>query len=61
MTVIFDDQTHRLALDENARHQGASFDRFGLFNVQSGGHHVELFLDDVRYSKRSSASACCPE
>jgi hypothetical protein len=51
ITVSFDDQTHHLELDENARQQGASFDRFGLFNVQSGGHHVEVFIDDVSYSK----------
>lgn len=51
ITVNFDDQTNTLELKENARHEGASFDRFGLFNVQSGGHHVEVYLDDIRYSK----------
>lgn len=51
ITVEFDNQIHKLELVENAREEGAIFDRFGLFNVQSGGHHVEVFLDDVRYSK----------
>ena len=51
ITVIFDGQVHHLSLDERAREEGARFDRFGLFNVQSGGHHVKVFIDDVSYSK----------
>ena len=51
ITVSLDDQTNTLDLTENARREGALFDRFGLFNVQSGGHHVEVFLDEIRYSK----------
>ena len=51
ITVSFDDRVHQLELDEQARNQGARFDRFGFFNVQSGGHHVKVFIDDVRYSK----------
>ena len=31
---------------------GGTFDRFGIFNLQSGGHYVELYLDDVSYSAR---------
>ena len=51
ITVRFDDRTNTLDLKEGARREGAVFDRFGLFNVQSGGHHVEVFLDEIRYSK----------
>jgi hypothetical protein len=36
-------------LDREPGHRalGAIFNRFGLFNVQSGGHFVELYLDDL--------------
>jgi hypothetical protein len=29
---------------------GATFDRFGLLNIQTGGHFVELYLDDLTYA-----------
>jgi hypothetical protein len=31
---------------------GAAFDRFGIFNLQAGGHFVEVYLDDLKYSSR---------
>ncbi len=34
------------------RAEGATFDRFGIFNMQSGGHAVEIYLDDLEYSSR---------
>ncbi len=51
ITVTFDGQPHYLDLQEGLRAEGATLDRFGLFNIQSGGHHVELYVDDLRYSK----------
>jgi hypothetical protein len=30
--------------------EGATFDRFGIFNLGRGGLFVELYLDDIRYS-----------
>ena len=32
------------------RKRGATFDRFGLFNSQSGGAFVELYVDDRTYT-----------
>jgi hypothetical protein len=29
---------------------GATFDRFGLFNVPEGGLFVEIYLDDLNYT-----------
>lgn len=49
--VTFDGQPHELDLNADAQAEGATFDRFGLFNIQSGGHHVELYLDDLSYSR----------
>ena len=46
--VRIGDQVLDLAPDHRAR--GASFDRFGLFNVQSGGPFVEIYLDDLSYT-----------
>jgi hypothetical protein len=51
ITLMFDGIAHQLELKEGVRAEGATFDRFGLFNIQSGGHHVEVFLDDISYSK----------
>ena len=31
---------------------GATFDRFGIFNMQTGGWHVEFYLDDLQYRAR---------
>lgn len=49
--ITFDGQLHDLDLKAEAQAEGATFDRFGLFNIQSGGHHVELYLDDLSYSR----------
>ncbi|MBA3483203.1 MAG: hypothetical protein H0T51_15450, partial [Pirellulales bacterium] len=51
ITVRLDKTSCHLDLREGERSEGATLDRFGLFNVQSGGHHVEAYLDDLRYSK----------
>jgi len=29
---------------------GATFDRFGIFNMQVGGHFVEIYLDELTYT-----------
>jgi hypothetical protein len=51
ITVTFDKTTHHLDLKDGERAENAAFDRFGFFNVQAGGHHVEAYVDDVTYSK----------
>lgn len=32
--------------------RGATFDRFGLFNHQTGGNYVYVYLDDITYTRR---------
>lgn len=50
LTVRLDDQERTLNVSPEQRARGAVLDRFGLFNLQSGGHHVELYLDDLSYT-----------
>lgn len=52
ITVLLDGQEVVLALPHEHLQQGAVFDRFGLFNMQSGGWHVEVYFDDVTYTAR---------
>jgi hypothetical protein len=56
ITVQLDGETRTLVLDPEHRKQGATFDRFGLFNLQVGGHFVDIALDDLKYTVRSSAN-----
>lgn len=51
ITVTFDDKAHELVLSKGHRVENAEFDRFGVFNIQSGGHHVELYLDDMSWTQ----------
>ncbi|MCA9026657.1 MAG: hypothetical protein KDA86_15730 [Planctomycetaceae bacterium] len=50
MTVTFDDTSHILDLSPEDLKAGASFDRFGVFNIQAGGHHVEVYVDDLTFT-----------
>ncbi len=54
ITVKLDDKVERLALKPEHRKQGASFDRFGLFNLQVGGHFVDLAVDDLTFTTKSN-------
>ena len=53
ITVTFDGPDQTLALTAKQRKTGAVFDRFGLFNFQSGGQYVEVSLDDLTYTVAS--------
>jgi hypothetical protein len=55
ITVVFDQQTQKLALAPGLKERGAVFDRFGFFNLQSGGHWVEVYLDDLELLNESVA------
>ena len=46
VTVTLDDHEEGFDLTPEQRRAGATFDRFGLANVRSGGHSVEFYLDD---------------
>lgn len=50
--LSLDGEAHTLDLTPAHRAQGATFDRFGLFNLQAGGHHVEVYIDDVRFTRK---------
>jgi len=47
LSVVFDGREHRVELTAEQRRQGAVFDRFGVFTIQAGGNHLELYLDDL--------------
>jgi len=53
ITVQLDAETCTLAVDPEHRKQGATFNRFGLFNVQVGGHFVDVALDDLTFTGRA--------
>jgi hypothetical protein len=48
--VTFDGVRQALDLKPGHRRLGASFDRFGLFNIQTGGQHVMIYLDNLSYT-----------
>jgi hypothetical protein len=50
ITVQFDGKTQTLDLGPGHKKSGATFDRFGIHNCQSGGHYVEVYLDDLEYT-----------
>ncbi len=54
ITVTFDGKTQTLDLKPDDRKTGATFDRFGFFDMQSGGHYVYLYADDLSYTKTPS-------
>ena len=51
ITVKFDDNIQTMDLKPGHKQSGATFDRFGFFNMQSGGWHVQLYVDDLKYTK----------
>ena len=52
ITVTFDGKEQTFDLCPTDRRRGATFDRFGLFNLQRGGNHVVLYLDDLAYTAK---------
>ena len=51
-----DGERRMLAVGPEHLKQGALFDRFGLFNLQEGGHFVDIALDDLTYTVKSKAN-----
>ena len=50
IAVTLDGESVSVGLDERVRDGGAEFDRFGMLSYQRGGHYVEVWLDDLRYT-----------
>lgn len=55
LVVTLDGSVQTLDLEPGHRRRGATFDRFGLFNVQAGGHHMQIYLDDLSYTAQPRA------
>src|SRR5207302_10650807 len=56
ITAAFDQQTISIDLDEQARAEGASFDRFGLASLRTGGKYMTVYFDDLTYTARRPAN-----
>jgi hypothetical protein len=55
MRMTFDDGKEYLYnLSKEQRAAGATFDRFGLLNLRRGGKHVEVYYDDLTFTRRGS-------
>jgi hypothetical protein len=52
--TTLDGQSDTLELRPGDRERGSHFDRFGIFNLQSGGHAVEIYLDDLAFTRRKA-------
>lgn len=50
VTVTLDGIVDTLNLAAGVKTAGATFDRFGLLNYQKGGHGLEAYFDDIRYT-----------
>jgi hypothetical protein len=50
ITVTLDGAEKAMDLEPGHKEQGATFDRFGIFNPQHGGQFIRLFLDDLTYT-----------
>jgi hypothetical protein len=48
--VTLDDEKVTLDVRPQDRKAGATFDHFGLWDVQEGGHYVEVYVDDVEFT-----------
>ncbi len=47
VTFRIDDRTYTVALGKGHRAAGATFNRFGIWNVQTSGKGAEMYLDDL--------------
>ena len=54
ITVTFDRKDQSLPLRPGDKARGATFDRFGLFNLQSGGNYVFVYVDGLTYTSRQN-------
>jgi hypothetical protein len=50
IALTFDDHTQKTRVRKEHKTAGARFDRFGILNVQAGGHFVEIYLDDLKFT-----------
>ena len=48
--VTFDDHKQVTWIRNEHKSAGARFDRFGIVNMQTGGHHVEFYLNQLQFT-----------
>ena len=51
--VSLDGQEVTVPLHERMRKSGAAFDRFGFLSWHRGGHFVEIYFDDLRFTAQA--------
>jgi hypothetical protein len=57
VTFTLDGQESKFDLTPEIRASGATFNRFGMFNVRRGGNSVTVYLDDLSYTARRDPNA----
>ena len=50
--MTLDKETVTLPVTRDHVEKNATFDRFGIFNVQEGGIYVEIYLDNLQYTAK---------
>jgi hypothetical protein len=55
ITVTLDGDLQWLEVRPEQQEIGATFDRFGFFNLHTGGHFVEVYVDDLTYGSGPGA------
>jgi hypothetical protein len=50
LVVTLDGAEQAIDVTPEQRRHGSVFDRFGILNVMAGGHHVEVYLDDLVFT-----------
>ena len=55
LSFTVDGHLHALEITDDARHDGATFDRFGIWNQQTTGNGMEVWLDDIVVNGESFA------
>ena len=54
--ITLDGEAHTLNLRPGDTARGAKFDRFGIFNMQSGGHHVRVYIDELTHTSKAKTA-----
>ena len=52
VTVKLGDKAQTITLKPKHRQVGATFDRFGIFNCQTGGHYVDIAVDELTFTRK---------
>jgi hypothetical protein len=61
ITLVFDGNVTKTRIPRWHREQGATFDRFGIFNNQVCGNFIEVYLDDITINGEKHDFAADPK